>query len=94
MRRTSLRKNISAARLAHQNAKIQCDKVVDRVADTITKWGTECGYFIDQDEAESFCNELKFILITQTRRVQLTCVVQHRRQRCTATSQCMFHLGC
>ena len=40
-------------------------QVVDRVADTITKWGTECGYFIDQDEEESFCNELKFILITQ-----------------------------
>ncbi len=40
-------------------------QVVDRVADTITKWGTECGYFIDQDEAESFCGELKFILITQ-----------------------------
>ncbi|PHX93034.1 MAG: ribonucleoside-diphosphate reductase, adenosylcobalamin-dependent [Acidimicrobium sp.] len=40
-------------------------QVVDRVADTITNWGTECGYFIDQDEAESFCNELKFILITQ-----------------------------
>ncbi|MFM9094600.1 MAG: vitamin B12-dependent ribonucleotide reductase, partial [Acidimicrobiaceae bacterium] len=40
-------------------------QVVDRVADTITKWGTECGYFIDQDEAESFCNDLKFILITQ-----------------------------
>ncbi|MDP4634915.1 MAG: vitamin B12-dependent ribonucleotide reductase, partial [Ilumatobacteraceae bacterium] len=40
-------------------------QVVDRVAETITKWGTECGYFIDQDEAESFCNELKFILITQ-----------------------------
>ncbi|NBO97890.1 MAG: vitamin B12-dependent ribonucleotide reductase, partial [Actinobacteria bacterium] len=40
-------------------------QVVDRVADTITKWGTECGYFIDQDEADSFCNELKFILITQ-----------------------------
>ncbi|MDA3016648.1 MAG: vitamin B12-dependent ribonucleotide reductase [Actinomycetota bacterium] len=40
-------------------------QVVDRVADTITKWGTECGYFIDQEEAESFCSELKFILITQ-----------------------------
>ena len=40
-------------------------QVIDRVADTITKWGVECGYFIDQDEAESFCNELKFILITQ-----------------------------
>ena len=40
-------------------------QVIDRVADTITKWGVECGYFIDQDEAESFCSELKFILITQ-----------------------------
>ena len=40
-------------------------QVIDRVADTITKWGVECGYFIDQDEAESFCNELKFILVTQ-----------------------------
>jgi len=40
-------------------------QVVDRVAETITKWGSECGYFIDQDEADSFCNELKFILITQ-----------------------------
>jgi ribonucleoside-diphosphate reductase alpha chain len=41
-------------------------QVIDRVADTITKWGVECGYFIDQDEAESFCNELKFILVTQS----------------------------
>ena len=40
-------------------------QVVDRVAETIARWGSECGYFIDQDEADSFCNELKFILITQ-----------------------------
>ncbi|MFZ9292005.1 MAG: vitamin B12-dependent ribonucleotide reductase [Ilumatobacteraceae bacterium] len=40
-------------------------QVIDRVADTITNWGVECGYFVDTDEAESFRNELKYILVTQ-----------------------------
>ena len=40
-------------------------QVIDRVADTITNWGTECGYFIDQTEADAFRDELKFILVTQ-----------------------------
>ncbi|MFN6118527.1 MAG: vitamin B12-dependent ribonucleotide reductase [Actinomycetes bacterium] len=40
-------------------------QVIDRVADTITTWGIEGGYFVDADEAESFRNELKFILVTQ-----------------------------
>ncbi|MTH90243.1 MAG: ribonucleoside-diphosphate reductase, partial [Actinobacteria bacterium] len=40
-------------------------QVIDRVADTITKWGTECGYFADQLESDSFRDELKFILVTQ-----------------------------
>lgn len=40
-------------------------QVVDRVADTITTWGLEGGYFVDQGEAESFRDELKFILVTQ-----------------------------
>ncbi len=40
-------------------------QVIDRVADTITTWGVEGGYFIDADEAESFRSELKFILVTQ-----------------------------
>jgi ribonucleoside-diphosphate reductase alpha chain len=40
-------------------------QVVDRVADTITTWGVEGGYFVDQGEAESFRDELKFILVTQ-----------------------------
>jgi ribonucleoside-diphosphate reductase alpha chain len=40
-------------------------QVVDRVADTVTNWGTEGGYFADEDEAEAFRNELKYILVTQ-----------------------------
>ncbi|MEJ7562927.1 MAG: vitamin B12-dependent ribonucleotide reductase, partial [Ilumatobacteraceae bacterium] len=40
-------------------------QVIDRVADTITTWGSEGGYFADDDEAEAFRAELKFILVTQ-----------------------------
>ena len=40
-------------------------QVIDRVADTITRWGSEGGYFADEAETEAFQNELKFILVTQ-----------------------------
>ncbi len=40
-------------------------QVIDRVADTITTWGTEGGYFVDQAEIEAFNDELKYILVTQ-----------------------------
>ncbi|MBI2710555.1 MAG: vitamin B12-dependent ribonucleotide reductase [Actinobacteria bacterium] len=40
-------------------------QVVDRVADTITAWGVEGGYFVDDDEAEAFNDELKYLLVTQ-----------------------------
>ena len=40
-------------------------QVIDRVADTITTWGREGGYFVDEAEAENFRDELKFILVTQ-----------------------------
>ena len=40
-------------------------QVIDRVADTIANWGIEGGYFADTVEAESFRDELKFILVTQ-----------------------------
>jgi ribonucleoside-diphosphate reductase alpha chain len=40
-------------------------QVIDRVADTITNWGVEGGYFVDHNEAEAFRDELKFILVTQ-----------------------------
>jgi ribonucleoside-diphosphate reductase alpha chain len=40
-------------------------QVIDRVADTITTWGAEGGYFADLAETEAFREELKFILVTQ-----------------------------
>jgi ribonucleoside-diphosphate reductase alpha chain len=40
-------------------------QVIDRVAETITTWGIEGGYFADDTEAEAFRDELKFILVTQ-----------------------------
>jgi len=40
-------------------------QVADRVVDTITAWGLRDGYFIDDDEAEAFSDELKFLIITQ-----------------------------
>jgi ribonucleoside-diphosphate reductase alpha chain len=40
-------------------------QVIDRVADTITTWGEEGGYFVDEFETEAFREELKYILVTQ-----------------------------
>ncbi|HAS10523.1 MAG TPA: vitamin B12-dependent ribonucleotide reductase [Acidimicrobiaceae bacterium] len=40
-------------------------QVVDRVCDTITDWGIEGGYFVDDDEAEAFRDELKHLMVTQ-----------------------------
>src|SRR6187402_1966995 len=40
-------------------------QVIDRVADTITTWGSEGGYFTSDDEAETFRAELKHLLVTQ-----------------------------
>jgi ribonucleoside-diphosphate reductase alpha chain len=40
-------------------------QVIDRVADTITQWGVEGGYFAGTAETEAFRDELKYILVTQ-----------------------------
>ena len=40
-------------------------QVIDRVADTITDWGIRDGYFADDDEAEAFRDELKYVLVHQ-----------------------------
>src|SRR4051812_18145857 len=40
-------------------------EVIDRVADTITTWGGEGGYFVDADEEAAFSAELRYILVTQ-----------------------------
>ena len=40
-------------------------QVIDRVADTITQWGIEGGYFVDDHEAEAYRAELKHLLVNQ-----------------------------
>jgi ribonucleoside-diphosphate reductase alpha chain len=40
-------------------------QVADRVADTLTLWGIKDGYFVDDDEAQVFNHELKFLIIHQ-----------------------------
>src|SRR5690349_15354306 len=40
-------------------------QVIDRVADTITEWGRRDGYFVDDEEAEAFRAELKYVLVHQ-----------------------------
>ena len=40
-------------------------QVIDRVADTITEWGLEGGYFVDEREAETYRAELKHLLVNQ-----------------------------
>jgi ribonucleoside-diphosphate reductase alpha chain len=40
-------------------------QVADRIVDTITAWGVERDYFVDDEEAEAFRAELKHLLITQ-----------------------------
>jgi ribonucleotide reductase alpha subunit len=40
-------------------------QVADRVVDTITRWGHKDGYFVDDEEAETFRAELKYLIIHQ-----------------------------
>jgi ribonucleoside-diphosphate reductase alpha chain len=40
-------------------------QLVDRVVDTITAWGGDGGYFIDQASADTFNAELKHLLVNQ-----------------------------
>jgi ribonucleoside-diphosphate reductase alpha chain len=40
-------------------------QVADRVAGTIADWGRRDGYFSDDDEAEAFAAELRYLIVTQ-----------------------------
>ncbi|HEX3426831.1 MAG TPA: LAGLIDADG family homing endonuclease [Acidimicrobiales bacterium] len=40
-------------------------QVTRRVVDTITEWGRKDGYFVDDDEAEAFRDELAYLIIHQ-----------------------------
>ena len=55
-------------------------QVVDRVVDTITAWGVQGGYFVDDSEAETFRAELKHLIVKQKAAFNSPGVVQHRRE--------------
>src|SRR5437868_8843236 len=40
-------------------------QIIDRVVDTIAKWGREGGYFATEEDAENWAEELRFLLVTQ-----------------------------
>ncbi len=40
-------------------------QVADRVADTLTAWGIRDGYFVDDEEAQIFNHELKYLIVHQ-----------------------------
>jgi ribonucleoside-diphosphate reductase alpha chain len=40
-------------------------QIIDRVVDTLAKWGREGGYFAGDEDAENWAEELRFLLVTQ-----------------------------
>jgi ribonucleoside-diphosphate reductase alpha chain len=40
-------------------------QIVDRVVDTLARWGREGGYFAGEEDAENWAEELRFLLVTQ-----------------------------
>jgi ribonucleoside-diphosphate reductase alpha chain len=45
--------------------EVSLRQVIDRVTDTITDWGIKDGYFVDNEEADAFRDELKYALVHQ-----------------------------
>src|SRR6266542_3198302 len=40
-------------------------QIIDRVVDTLLKWGREGGYFATDEDAENWAQELRYLLVTQ-----------------------------
>ena len=40
-------------------------QIIDRVVDTLAKWGREGGYFAGEEDAENWAQELRYLLVTQ-----------------------------
>src|SRR5246127_1434749 len=40
-------------------------QIVDRVVDTLARWGREGGYFATDEDAENWAEELRYLLVTQ-----------------------------
>ena len=69
-------------------------QVVDRVVGTIGAWGRKDGYFVNEEEAEAFEAELKWLIIHQRGGLQLARLVQHRGRGSTSASERVFHPVC
>jgi ribonucleoside-diphosphate reductase alpha chain len=52
-------------RLSSPERERSVKQMIGRIVDTVTTWGIEGGYFAAQEEAETFADELKFILLHQ-----------------------------
>src|ERR1700694_4984778 len=40
-------------------------QIIDRVVDTLAKWGRDGGYFATEEDAENWSQELRYLLVTQ-----------------------------
>src|SRR5690348_15877108 len=40
-------------------------QIIDRVVDTLARWGREGGYFASEEDAENWSQELRYLLVTQ-----------------------------
>src|SRR6185437_341459 len=40
-------------------------QIIDRVVDTLARWGVEGGYFATDEDAENWAEELRYLLVTQ-----------------------------
>ncbi len=40
-------------------------QIIDRVVDTLARWGREGGYFASEEDAENWSEELRYLLVTQ-----------------------------
>ncbi len=40
-------------------------QIIDRVVDTLARWGREGGYFAGEEDAENWAEELRYLLVTQ-----------------------------
>jgi len=52
-------------RLNGSDREYSAKQMIDRVADTMAKWGLKDGYFASSEDAENFSLDLKWILINQ-----------------------------
>src|SRR5437868_4192859 len=52
-------------RLSSPERERSVKQMIGRIVETVTAWGLEGGYFAAEEEAETFADELKFILLHQ-----------------------------